>query len=133
QGLTLGITFIGLNRGHDPPNPITRGQLAVDIEIGWIDPQFVARRSGEPLDVIRRARFRILPNPEDMISAKDKDVAAMRMNKVIAELIDKDLIARINRPARDDLAPAIDIAGIDLEVLAQDFRRRVNGEGLVVA
>ena len=133
QGLTLGITFVEFNRGHHPPNPIALGQLAIDIKIGRIDPQFVARRASEPLDVVRRARFRILSNPKDMIGAKDKDVAAMRMNKVITELIDKDLIAGINRPARDDLAPAIDIAGIDLEVLAQNFRRRVDGEGLVIA
>ena len=57
----------------------------------------------------------------------------MRMNKVVAELVDENLVARVDRAARDDLAAMIGVAGIDLEILPQNFRRRVDREGLVIA
>ena len=55
------------------------------------------------------------------------------MNEIVAELVDKHLIAGIDRAARNDLPRMINVAGIDLEILLQDLRRRINREALVIA
>jgi hypothetical protein len=68
-----------------------------------------------------------------MIGAKDKNVATMWMDKVIAKLIDENLITSIDGAARDRLAGMINVAGEDLEILPQNLRRCVNREGLMIA
>src|SRR5262245_15452606 len=57
----------------------------------------------------------------------------MGINKVVAKLIDKDLVARVDGTPRDHLARMINVAGINLKILPQDFRRTINREGLVIA
>ena len=52
--------------------------LAVHVEVRRIDPQLIARRARQPLDVKRRARFRIFANAEDVIRAENKNIAARR-------------------------------------------------------
>ena len=39
------------------------------------------------------------------------------MNKVVAKLIDENLVARVDRAARNHLSRMINVAGKDLEVL----------------
>ena len=108
-------------------------QIAIDVEVRRINSQLVARRSCQTLDVERRAGFRVFPNAEDVVGAEDKDVAATRMDEVVAELIDKNLVARIDRAARNHLSGVINVAGKDLKVLPQDLGRRIDGERLMVA
>jgi hypothetical protein len=133
QRLPLRVTAIGPLGRHDPADAEVFRQLAVNVELRRIDPQLIARGAGQSLDVERRTRFRVLADAEDMIGAEDEDIAAPRVNEVVAELIDKDLITGIDRPARHDLAAMINVPRIDLEILAQNLRRRVNGETLLAA
>ncbi len=50
----------------------------------------------------------------------------MRLDEIVAELIDENLVAGVDRAARDHLAAAVDVPGPDLEILAQGIRRRID-------
>src|SRR5262245_66338928 len=67
-----------------------------------------------------------------MVGAENKNVAAMRMNKVVAKLIDENLVARVDCAPRNHLSRMINVAGKDLEVIPQNLGRRVDGERFVV-
>src|SRR5438105_10937798 len=56
----------------------------------------------------------------------------MRLDEVVGELVHKDLIARIDRTARDDLAAAISVSRKNIEIVPQCFRRHVNQKLLVL-
>ena len=101
--VALRIAAIWRLGRHHAPKAKSAGQLAVDVKHGRIDAQLVARESGEALDKKRRAGFGIVPNAKDVVGAKNKDVAAMRIDEVVAELIDKNLVAGIDGAARNDL------------------------------
>ena len=91
QSLTLRVTAIrGLGR-HYPFDAEALRQFAVHVKPGWINPQLIARRPGETFDVKGRTGLGIFANPQDVIGAKDEDITAMRMDKIIAELVDKNL------------------------------------------
>ena len=50
----------------------------------------------------------------------------MRFDEIVAEFIDENLVASVDRAARDHLAAAVDVSGQDFEILAQGIRRRID-------
>src|SRR5450755_3778240 len=45
------VALVRLFRSHHPSDTESLRRLAIDVELGRIDPQLVARRAGESLDV----------------------------------------------------------------------------------
>src|SRR6185295_2511747 len=80
----------------------------------------------------RRAGFGIDSNSKDVISSKNEDVAIMRLDEVIAELVDKNLVARIDGAARNDITEFVRAARHDVEISAQCIRRCVDQKGLTL-
>src|SRR5205807_2028805 len=97
-----------------------------------VDPQRVSRRTGQSLNVKRLASFRIARNSGNIIRSENKNITTMRLDEVVGELVHKDLIARIDRTARDDLAAAISVSRKNIEIVPQCFRRHVNQKLLVL-
>ena len=53
-----------------------------------------------------------------LFGPKNEDIAAMRLHEVVAELVDKNLVAGIDRAARDDFVRADNrLPGRDLEIV----------------
>src|SRR5437763_519156 len=113
EGLPGRVTPVRRLRRHHPLDAKALRQLAVNIKLRGINPQLIARRARKTLDIERRARFGILANAKNVVGAKNKHVAPVGMDKVVAELVDENLIARVDGAARDDLAAMIGVAGID--------------------
>ena len=61
-----------------------------------------------------------------MIGPEDKHVASMRLNKVIAKLIDKYLIASIDRAPGNDVAMMKNAARENVEIMTQRIGRRID-------
>src|SRR5215471_8709498 len=106
---SVSITPVWGLRRHDTADAETLRQFTVDIEIRWIDSQFVPRSACQAFDIIRRAGFGILVNAKDVIGAKNENIAATWMDKVVAELVDKNLISGIDCAARNGLPGAVAI------------------------
>ena len=88
------------------------------------------RKTGQSLDVKRRSGDRIRPNPRNIVCPKDKNIAVVRLNKVVAAFIDKHLVARIDRAACDNFAAMTKSAGKDIEILTKRVGRGVYEETL---
>src|SRR5437764_13399805 len=56
----------------------------------------------------------------------------MRFDKIVCELIHKNLIARVDRAARDHFAPAIGPSGVNIKITSQRVRRGVNEKILLM-
>jgi len=65
--------------------------------------------------------------------AGNKNVASMRLNKVVTELIDKHLIARIDCASGNDVAAMINAAWENIEIMAKRVRRRIDQIFLTLA
>src|SRR5206468_10557538 len=62
----------------------------------------------------------------NVVGPKNKHVAAMRAHEIVAELVDENLVARIDGAAGNHVSPVIAAAREHLEILLQGVRRRVN-------
>src|SRR5205807_124398 len=99
------------------------------------DSQRVARQAPEPFDVILRAHRRI-ECPLDFADARrleNKNVAAFWPPEIVTQLVHENLIARVDVPARNDLARLETAADADVERRAQSFRRRIDDIRAVLA
>ena len=61
-----------------------------------------------------------------MVRSENKNVAAPGIDKIIAQLIDKDLVAGVDRAARDQFSAPAGAADKHVEIVAERFRRRIN-------
>ena len=61
-----------------------------------------------------------------MIGAKNEDVAAMRLEEIVADLIDENLVAGVDRAARDYFTAADGPADKHVEIVAQRLGRRID-------
>ena len=68
-----------------------------------------------------------------MVGAKNKNVAVMRLDEIVTELVDKDLISGVNGAARDNFATMIPVARRNMKISSQRFRRRVDQKILMLA
>jgi hypothetical protein len=123
--MAKGIAAIGRFGCHYSRETKTFRDFAVE-EKRRVDPQLVSGQDGKPLNIERRSGVRILPNSEDMICPENENVAPMRLNEVITEFIDKDLIARVHCAFGNDVAATISVAGENVEIVTESLRRRVD-------
>src|SRR6266403_2854867 len=131
--MAKGIAAIGRLGRHYSRETKTFRDFAVDKEKRRVDPQLVSGQAGKPFNIERRSSFRVLPNPEDMICPENENVAPMRLNEVITEFIDKDLIARVHCALGNDVAATISVAGENVEIMTESRRRRVDEKILLLA
>ena len=61
-----------------------------------------------------------------MICPENKNVASMRLNKVVTKLIDKHLVARIDCASGNDVAAMINATWENIEIMAKRVRRRID-------
>src|SRR6266540_114808 len=113
-------------RRHYPSETVTLRFLAIRIEKRGVDSQMVARQSGQPLDVKWRACLRIFANTWNMICPENKNVAPMRLNKVVTKLIDKHLVACIDCAPGNDVAAMINAARENVDIMTERVGRRID-------
>jgi hypothetical protein len=68
-----------------------------------------------------------------VICPENENVALMRLNEVITEFIDKDLIACVHCAFGNDVAATISAAGENVEIMIESLRRRVDEKILLLA
>src|SRR4029077_13208560 len=124
------ITAVRRSRRHHPLEAVALGFFSVDVKKWRIDAQLVARQTGQSLNVKRRSGDRIRANRRNIICSEDKNVTVVRLNKVIAALINKHLVARIDRASGDNLAAMTKPAGKDVKILTKRVGRGVYEETL---
>src|ERR1700682_1125530 len=105
---------------------MTLGELPIDVEQGRIDSQNIPWQSSQTLDVKWRARLGGLTNAQNIVCSTNEYVAAMRCDKIVSELVDEDLIARVHRAASDGFAFLEGAAGNDIPIIPQRFPRRIH-------
>src|SRR5262249_22070296 len=124
-GLAERISPVRRSRRHHPLESVALSLVAVDVEKRRIDAQLVARQTGQSLNVKRRAGNRIPADRRNTICSEDKHIPVVRLNKVVAEFIDKHLIARVDRASGYDFAAMTKPTGKDVEILTKRVRRGV--------
>src|SRR5262249_4055249 len=120
------ISAIRWPRRHHPLKPVALCFLAVDVKKWRINPQLVARQTGQPFNVKRRTRDRVLANARNPICPKDKNIPVMRLSKVVAEFIHKHLVARVDCTSGDHFATMTKPTRKDIEILTQRLGRGVD-------
>src|ERR1700730_5477870 len=96
---------------HYPLEPVAFRFLAIHIEKWRVDSQSIGRQSGKTFNIKRRARLRIFPNPWDVIRPKDKNIAAMRLNKVVGKFVNKYLVACVDCASGNDFTAVENATG----------------------
>ena len=117
--VTWRITAVWRSRRHHPFEAVALGFFTVDEKKWRIDAQLVVRQTGQSLNVKRRSGDRIRANRRDIVCSKDENIPVVRLNKVVAAFIDKDLVARVDRASGDNLAAMNKPTGKDVEILAK--------------
>src|SRR4051794_18151362 len=126
--------MVGGFRAHHPSESEAFWRFAVHIKKRWIDSQRIARHPGQAFDVKRMlAGLGIAGNVRNIIRPKNKNIAAMRPNEIVTELIDENLVAGIDRAASNDITFFVTTARRDSEILLQRIRRRIDKIAAVVA
>ena len=128
-----GITLIRGSRRHHTFKAVALRSFAIDVKRWRIDAQLVSRQTGQSLDIKRRSGNRIRRDRRNIICSEDENVPVPRFNKVVAALIDKDLVARVDRAPGDNLAAMNKPTGKDVKVLAKRVGRGVYEETLPLA
>ena len=127
------VTSIRRLGRHDTAKSDPLSELAINVEQRRIDAKRVARNSRQSFDKKWGTGLGIVRNTEDMVGAKNKNVAVMRLDEVVTELVDKDLVSGVDRATGDDIAAMISVARRNMKIRAQCFRRCVNQKLLVLA
>src|SRR5437870_1826495 len=120
-----GVSSIRRCRRHYPSETIALGLLAIHIEKWWVNSEPITRHTGQPLNIKWRPCLRVFPNPRNMIRPKDKNIAAMRLNKVVATFIHKDLVARVDCASGNDLATVTNTARKNVEIMTERLGRGI--------
>mgnify|MGYP003693881481 CR=1 FL=1 len=68
-----------------------------------------------------------------MICPEDKNIAAMRLNKVVAKFVDKDLVACVDCASGNDFAAMINATRENVEIMTERVGRRVDEKVLPLA
>src|SRR6266446_5394710 len=131
--MAQSVSSIRRLRRHYPGETIAIRFSAIHIEKGRVDSQLIAGQTGQPLNVKWRARFRIFPNPWNMIRPKHKDITAMRLNEVVAKLVHKDLVACVDCACGNDLAAVTDATRKNVEIMTERLGGRVHEKVLPLA
>src|SRR6266404_2926610 len=100
--------------------------LVIHIEEWRVNAQSIARQSGQTFNIKRRACLRIFPNPGNMISPKDKNVAAMRLNKVVGKFVNKHLVACVDCASGNDLTAVINATRKNVEIMTERVGWRIH-------
>src|SRR6476660_106622 len=127
------VSSIRRFRRHDPGETIALCFFAIDVEKRRIDSQLIAGQTGQPLDIKWRACLRVFANPWNMICPKDKNIPVMRLNKVVAALIDKHLVARVDCASGNDLPAVTDATRKNVEIMTERLGGRVHEKVLSLA
>src|ERR1700720_3386277 len=130
---TQAVTTISIRRRHHALETAALRFLSIDIKPWRIDPQRVARQSGEALDIKRLACIDVARYSRNVVRSKYKNVAAMWFDEVIGKLVHEDLVAGVDRAARDDFSAVKGAAGKYRKVVRQGVLWRVNQKTLVLA
>src|SRR5436309_1665680 len=104
---------------HYPSETIALGLLAILIEKWRVNSEPITRHTGQPLYIKWRPCLRVFPNPRNMIRPKDKNIAAMRLNEVVAKFIHKDLVARVDCTSGNDLAAVTNATRVNVEIVTK--------------
>ena len=84
-----------------------------------------------PLDKVI-SDLRLISNVRNVSGAKNEHVAAVRFDKVVAELVHENLVAGIDRAPGDYFAALVTHSGRNLKVGSQLLRRAINQARLLV-
>src|SRR5437667_12847375 len=115
--MAQGVSSIRRPRRHFPSETIAFRFLAIHIEEWRIDPQSITRQTGQALNVKRRACLRIFPNPWNMVRPKDKNIAAVRLNKVVGKFVNKHLVACVDCASSNDFTTVVNATRENVEVM----------------
>src|ERR1041385_7576770 len=124
--MTWSVSSIRRLRRHDSSETIALCFFAIHIEKRRIDPQSITRHTSQTLDVKRRAGFRVFANSRNVIRPEYKDIAATGLNKIVATLVYKDLIARVDCPSGNNLAAMTNATWRNIEIMTECLGRGVN-------
>ena len=68
-----------------------------------------------------------------MIRSKNKNIAAVRLHKVVSEFVDKYLVACVDCASSNDFTTVVNATRQNVEVMAQGVGRRVHQKVLPLA
>src|SRR6476661_8210388 len=122
------VTAVRQSHRHYSFEAVAAGLFAVDVKKWRIDAQLIARQTGQSLNIKRRSGDRIRTNRRNIICPEDKNVTVVRLNKVVAAFIDKDLVARVDRASGYNFAAMTNSAGKDIKILTKRVGRGVYEE-----
>jgi hypothetical protein len=122
------ITAVRRSHRHHPFEAVALSLFAVDVKKWRIDAQLIARQTGQSLNVKRRSGDRIRTNRRNIICPEDKNITVVRLNKVVAAFIDKDLVARVDRASGYNFAAMTKPTGKDIKILTKRIGRGVYEE-----
>ena len=122
----VGVALVAVFGGHDAEKNRQVGDLAVDVEFGRRDAQGLSAEAGEAFDVVLRphARSDAGFDATDAGGAEDEDIAELRADEIVGDLVDEKLVAGVGMAADDGLSGGKGASGIDLEVAPNDVHRR---------
>ena len=104
-------------------------ELSVDVQARRLDPEHVAGRAGQPLDVVFGMDRGVQLGPlfgGDVHRIENKNVPAPGQPEVVGEFVDEHLVAGVDVAVRDGRARLVGLAQVDAEaVLAHVMRQRV--------
>src|SRR6266404_2979549 len=118
---------------HHSLKPVALCFFAIDVEKRRIDAQLIARQTGEAFDIKRRPANRVRANCRNIVCPEDKNIPVMRLNKVVAALIDKHLVARVDCASGNHLPAVTDATRHNVEIMTERFGRRVHEKVLSLA
>ena len=128
------VPSIGILGPDDPLKTVgvLPSRAVIDEQAWRLNTERVPGQAGQPLNVERLTGFRVSLDARDIIRAENKNVAPTRLDDVVGELVDKNLVARVDGAARDHLVFVVTPAGKNVEIGPQGLGRRINQECLVL-
>src|ERR1700733_15984722 len=97
----ISIARVAVLLRFNPPEAKFLPFLAVDKELWLVNPQGVPRQASQAFDVMLAFKIRAGGNSKDPIGSENEYVRSMWSENVVAELVDKELIAQVGIPAHD--------------------------------
>src|SRR5262249_10019260 len=118
---------------HHPLKAIALRFLAIDIKKWRINAQLVSRQTSQSLNIKRRSGNRIRADLRNVIGSENENVPIAVLNEVVAAFIDKDLVARVDRAAGNNLAAMNNPARRNVKILTKRVGRAIYEEILPLA
>src|SRR2546423_2166089 len=116
------VTAIAVFRAHHSLETVALRDFSVRVELRRLNSQFVSGQTRETFDV----KLCLIADLLNVFSAKNKNIAAMRFDKVVAELVHENLVTRIDRAACDHFTCAVTNPGRNAKIGGELFGRAVN-------